>query len=148
MKKYLYLLAAVFPALLGSCKEIEQQMDETTCFYSPVCSLPMMFSEPEEPTSAQLEYVKNYFKEAETQLMNRNFDPETGWQKYIDGNMRKSSFIAKKKGGKLYMPHLWDYDIALGNSQNHKNEFLKHFINRRIAWLDGKFSIKDGEIFN
>lgn len=243
--------------------EIEQQMDETTCFYSPVCSLPMMFSEPEEPTSAQLEYVKNYFKEAETQLMNRNFNPETGWQKYIDiesfakafivnelaknidGNMRKSSFIAKKKGGKLYMPHLWDYDIALGNSQNHKYEFpgsdsspegwfiktcslggtvnwytllsqdpafcakvkeiwnenyaefrslssfidsqalliseaqvrnfkkwdilndtsiwpnnpttgdyakhvefLKNFINRRIAWLDGKFNIKDGEIFN
>lgn len=242
--------------------EIEQQMDETTCFYSPVCHLPMMFSDPEEPTSAQLEYVKNYFFEAETQLVNKNFDPETGWQKYIDiesfakafivnelaknidGNMRKSSFIAKKQGGKLYMPHLWDYDIALGNSQNHKNEFptsdsspegwfiktcsldgtvnwytllsqdpafcakvkeiwnknysalhslpnfidrqvllisdaqvrnfqkwdilndtsvwpnnptkgdyskhvdfLKNFIERRMAWLDGKFNIKEGEIF-
>ena len=242
--------------------EIEQQMDETTCFYSPVCHLPMMFSDPEEPTSEQFEYVKNYFSEAETQLVNKNFDPETGWQKYIDiesfakafivnelaknidGNMRKSSFIAKKQGGKLYMPHLWDYDIALGNSQNHKNEFpiadsspegwfiktcsldgtvnwytllsqdpafcakvkeiwnknysalhslpnfidrqalliseaqvrnfkkwdilndisvwpnnpttgdyykhvdfLKNFIERRMAWLDGKFNIKDGEIF-
>jgi hypothetical protein len=242
--------------------EIEQQMDETTCFYSPVCHLPMMFSDPEEPTSEQLEYVKNYFREAETQLVNKNFDPETGWQKYIDiesfakafivnelaknidGNMRKSSFIAKKQGGKLYMPHLWDYDIALGNSQNHKNEFpiadsspegwfiktcsldgtvnwytllsqdpafcakvkeiwnknystlhslpnfidrqalliseaqvrnfrkwdilndtsiwpnnptkgdyykhvdfLKNFIERRMAWLDGKFNIKEGEIF-
>lgn len=242
--------------------EIEQQMDETTCFYSPACHLPMMFSDPEEPTSEQFEYVKNYFMEAETQLMNKNFDPETGWQKHIDiesfakafivneltknidGNMRKSSFIAKKQGGKLYMPHLWDYDIALGNSQNHKNEFpiadsspegwfiktcsldgtvnwytllsqdpafcakvkeiwnknysalhslpnfidrqalliseaqvrnfkkwdilndtsvwpnnpttgdyykhvdfLKNFIERRMAWLDGKFNIKDGEIF-
>lgn len=242
--------------------EIEQQMDETTCFHSPVCHLPMMFSDPEEPTSEQLEYVKNYFREAETQLVNKNFDPETGWQKYIDiesfakafivnelaknidGNMRKSSFIAKKQGGKLYMPHLWDYDIALGNSQNHRNEFpiadsspegwfiktcsldgtvnwytllsqdpafcakvkeiwnknystlhslpnfidrqalliseaqvrnfrkwdilndtsiwpnnptkgdyykhvdfLKNFIERRMAWLDGKFNIKEGEIF-
>lgn len=96
MKKYLYLLAAVFPALLGSCKEIEQQMDETTCFYSPVCSLPMMFSEPEEPTSAQLEYVKNYFKEAETQLMNRNFDPETGWQKNIDIESFAKAFIVNE----------------------------------------------------
>lgn len=121
--------------------EIEQQMDETTCFHSPVCGLPMMFSDPEEPTDAQLEYVKSIFREAETQMMERNWDPETGWQKYvdiktfakafiineltknIDGNMRKSSFIAKKQGGKLFVPHIWDYDIALGNSQNHGNEF-------------------------
>ena len=43
--------------------------------------------------------------------------------KNIDGNMRKSSFIAKKQGGKLYVPHIWDYDIALGNSQGHKGEY-------------------------
>ena len=121
--------------------EIEQQMDETTCFYSPLCGLPMMFSDPEEPTAEQLEYVKGVFRDAENQMISSNWDPETGWQKYvdietfakafiinelaknIDGNMRKSSFIAKKQGGKLYVPHVWDYDIALGNSQGHKGEY-------------------------
>ena len=242
--------------------EIEQQMDETTCFYSPICGLPMMFSDPEEPSAERLEYVKNIFRDAELQMMNGNWDPETGWQKYvdnetfakafiinelsknIDGNMRKSSFMAMKEGGKLYVPHIWDYDIALGNSQGHSYEypgsdsspegwfvkeqslggttnwytlisqdpafcamvkkiwnenftelhrlsyfideqallikeaqernfkkwdilndtgvwpnnpttgpyqkhldFLKTFIQKRMAWLDGKFNIKDGEIF-
>lgn len=28
-----------------------------------------------------------------------------------------------------------------------KGEGLKNFIERRMAWLDGKFNIKEGEIF-
>lgn len=122
--------------------EIEQNQDETTCFYTEVCGIPMMFSDPEVPTDAQLQYVKGYFKEAETALRSSNFkDPETGWQKYIDietfakaylvnelvknidGNMRKSSFITKKKNDKFQMYHLWDYDLALGNCNYLDDEF-------------------------
>lgn len=122
--------------------EIEQNQDETTCFYTEVCGIPMMFSDPEEPTYAQLQYVKNYFRTAETALRSSNFkDPETGWQKYIDietfakaylvnelvknidGNMRKSSFITKKKNDKFQMYHLWDYDLALGNCNYLDDEF-------------------------
>mgnify|MGYP003539138349 FL=1 len=36
--------------------------------------------------------------------------------KNTDGNLRKSSFITKKKGGKLVMHHLWDFDLTFGNS--------------------------------
>ena len=122
--------------------EIEQNQDETTCFYTEVCGIPMMFSDPEVPTDAQLQYVKGYFKEAETALRSSNFkDPETGWQKYIDietfakaylvnelvknidGNMRKSSFITKKRNDKFQMYHLWDYDLALGNCDYLDDEF-------------------------
>lgn len=122
--------------------EIEQNQDETTCFFTEVCGIPMMFSDPEEPTSAQLQYVKSYFKEAETALRSSNFkDPDTGWQKYIDietfakaylvnelvknidGNMRKSSFITKKRNDKFQMYHLWDYDLALGNCDYLDDEF-------------------------
>ncbi len=122
--------------------EIEQNQDETTCFYTEVCGIPMMFSDPEEPTNAQLKYVKDYFKQAETALRSSNFkDPVTGWQKYIDietfakaylvnelvknidGNMRKSSFITKKKNDKFQMYHLWDYDLALGNCNYLDDEF-------------------------
>lgn len=122
--------------------EIEQNQDETTCFYTQVCGIPMMFSEPEVPTAAQLQYVKEYFRQAETALRSSNFtDPDTGWQKYIDietfakaylvneltknidGNMRKSSFITKKKNEKFQMYHLWDYDLALGNCNYLDDEF-------------------------
>ena len=122
--------------------EIEQNQDETTCFYTQVCGIPMMFSEPEVPTAAQLQYVKDYFRQAETALRSSNFtDPDTGWQKYIDietfakaylvneltknidGNMRKSSFITKKKNDKFQMYHLWDYDLALGNCNYLDDEF-------------------------
>lgn len=122
--------------------EIEQNQDETTCFYTQVCGIPMMFSDPEVPTDAQLQYVKEYFRQAETALRSGNFtDPDTGWQKYIDietfakaylvneltknidGNMRKSSFITKKKNEKLQMYHLWDYDLALGNCNYLDDEF-------------------------
>lgn len=122
--------------------EIEQNQDETTCFYTQVCGIPMMFSDPEVPNAAQLQYVKDYFRQAETALRSSNFtDPDTGWQKYIDietfakaylvneltknidGNMRKSSFITKKKNEKLQMYHLWDYDLALGNCNYLDDEF-------------------------
>lgn len=122
--------------------EIEQNQDETTCFYTTVCEIPMMFSDPEIPTYQQLQYVRNYFQEAETALMGADFtDPVSGWQKYIDiesfakayivneltknidGNMRKSSFITKQRGGKLKMHHLWDYDLAIGNCNYLDDEF-------------------------
>jgi hypothetical protein len=38
--------------------EIEEQQDETTCWLTSM-EVPMMFSDPEEPTARQLEYVKN-----------------------------------------------------------------------------------------
>lgn len=122
--------------------EIEQNMDETTCFYSDICGIPMMFSDPEEPTDEQFSYIKGYFRDAETALMGEEFtDINEGWQKYIDiesfakafivneltknidGNMRKSSFMTKEKGKKLEMYHLWDYDLALGNCNYLDDEF-------------------------
>ena len=114
--------------------EIESRQDEKVCFLSAINHIPMMFSDPEEPTQAQQLYVKDYFRDAELALNGSNFtDPQNGWQKYIDiesfakaflvneltknidGNMRKSSFITKERGKKLEMYHLWDYDLTIGN---------------------------------
>ncbi|MBQ8838160.1 MAG: CotH kinase family protein, partial [Bacteroidales bacterium] len=99
------------------------------------CGIPMMFSEPEEPTEQQEAYVKQYFADAEDALMGEDFaDPINGYAawiepesflknyfvqeitKNIDGNMRKSTFITKKKDERLRMYHVWDFDITLGNS--------------------------------
>lgn len=116
----------------GYYLEIEEQQDETTCWITSM-SVPMMFSDPEEPTAQQLEYIKNLFESFETALKSKDWSEETGYPKYIDvdsfvdyyivqeltknidGNLRKSSFITKERGKKMEMYHLWDFDLTLGN---------------------------------
>lgn len=114
--------------------EIEQQQDETTCWWTGM-GVPMMFSDPEEPSAELLAEVKQWFADFETALNSSYLaDPQKGYAAYIDvdsfidyyivqelskntdGNLRKSSFITKKKDGKLEMYHLWDFDLTFGNS--------------------------------
>ena len=114
--------------------EIEQQQDETTCWWTGM-GVPMMFSDPEEPSEELLAEVQQWFSDFEAVLYSDDLaDPNKGYAKYIDvdsfidyyivqevakntdGNLRKSSFITKKKGGKLQMYHLWDFDLTFGNT--------------------------------
>ncbi len=113
--------------------EIEENQDETTCWKTGM-GVPMMFSDPEEPTAEQLSYVKKYFEDFEAALHSDKLaDPNEGYAAYIDvesfinyyilqeltknidGNLRKSSFITKERGKKLEMYHVWDFDLTLGN---------------------------------
>ena len=112
--------------------EIEEQQDETTCWWTTM-GVPMMFSDPEEPTEQQFDYVWNLFESFEQALLAKDWSEETGYPKYIDidsfvnyyivqeltknidGNLRKSSFITKERGKKMEMYHLWDFDLTLGN---------------------------------
>ena len=117
----------------GYYLEIEEQQDETTCWWTSM-NVPMMFSDPEEPTDEQYEYVTGLFDEFETALESDDFaDPLLGYSNYInvdsfinyfivqeltknpDGNLRKSSFITKERGKKMEMYHVWDFDLTLGN---------------------------------
>lgn len=114
--------------------EIEQQQDETTCWWTGM-GVPMMFSDPEEPSPEQLKQIKQYFEDFEKTLYSDDIaDPELGYAAYIDvdsfidyfivqeltkntdGNLRKSTFITKEKDKKLQMYHLWDFDLTLGNN--------------------------------
>ena len=114
--------------------EIEQQQDETTCWWTGM-GVPMMFSDPEEPSAELLAEIQKWFSDFETSLYSEYLaDPNKGYAKYIDvdsfinyyivqeiakntdGNLRKSSFITKKKGEKLVMYHLWDFDLTFGNT--------------------------------
>lgn len=113
--------------------EIEEAQDGDVCWWTSL-RVPMMFSEPENPNKAQTEYGKKLFSDFESALSGSSFkDPEKGYAAYIDvdsfidyyivqeltknvdGNLRKSSFITKRKGGRLEMYHLWDFDLTLGN---------------------------------
>lgn len=114
--------------------EIEQQQDETTCWWTGM-GVPMMFSDPEEPSAELLAEIKKWIDDFEASLYSGDLaDPNKGYAAYIDvdsfidyyivqelakntdGNLRKSSFITKKKGEKMEMYHLWDFDLTFGNS--------------------------------
>ena len=76
----------------------------------------------------QFDYIKNYMYQAD--IAAKELD---GYEEYIDipslidfflltefsynvdGAFRRSDFIMKKAGGKLYMATYWDYDYAFGN---------------------------------
>lgn len=113
--------------------EMEENQDETTCWWTAM-GVPMMFSDPEVPTSEQYSYMTGYIDDFEKALRGPgSADPDVGYAAYIDvksfidyyivqeltknvdGNLRKSSFITKEQGKKMEMYHLWDFDLTLGN---------------------------------
>lgn len=117
----------------GYYLEIESDQDADVCWWTSM-GVPLMFGEPETPTNAQINYVKNLINDFETALCSETFaDSETGYAAYIDlksfidfyivqeltknvdGNVRKSAFLTKERGKKLEMYHLWDFDLTMGN---------------------------------
>ena len=117
--------------------EIEAALDEPVNWRTGM-GVPLMFSEPEEPSAAQEAYVKQLFNDFEASLYSEYLaDPEKGYQAYIDvdsfidyyivqeltknidGNLFKSAFVTKERGRKLEMYHLWDFDLTLGNCGYH-----------------------------
>ncbi len=118
----------------GYYLEMEDNMDETTVWRTRL-NIPMMFSDPEVPTPQQLAYVKKYIDDFELAIQNSNVDdPAYGYGRFIDlrsfidnyiiqeltknpdGNTRKSTFVTKERGKKMEMYHIWDFDLALGNT--------------------------------
>jgi spore coat protein CotH len=91
---------------------------------------PVAFDEPEDPTARQIAYAKSMFKEVEDAIYHKSFaefskviDVESVIDYFFvqelaknpDGNMRLSTYVAKPRGGKLYFPCVWDFDISFGN---------------------------------
>ena len=120
----------------GYYLEIEEAQDEDVCWTTRM-EIPMMFSDPSNPTEQQQEYVKGLFYDFEQTLYDEDYSEETGYRNYIDvksfidnlivqeftknpdGNLRKSTFLTKEIGKKLEMYHIWDFDLTLGNAGFH-----------------------------
>jgi hypothetical protein len=134
--------------------EIEEMQDETTCWWTGM-GVPMMFSDPEEPSQEQFAKIKRMFDDFEKALRDKDYSMETGYPRYIDvdsfidyfivqeiaknvdGNLRKSSFITIENGGKMVMYHLWDFDLTFGNALNFGTEVgygYENFYIRRDRW--------------
>ena len=119
----------------GDCYlEIEAKKDNPVWFDTKRMNIPIMFTEPEEPSNELKAEVENYINEFESVLTSSSFDdPVWGYEafidvesfaknfivqeltKNIDADLFKSLFLVKRKGGKLEFYHVWDFDLALGN---------------------------------
>ncbi len=82
----------------------------------------------------QRSWIINWLNQYETALYGGNFaNPELGYRKFIDttsfidhhlivelckniDGYRLSTFMYKKRGGKMFMGPVWDYNLSLGNA--------------------------------
>ncbi len=127
----------------GYLLEIDNKGDYDRYFRTETFQKKIKFKEPEfgdryNPDNsadavAQMDYITGYVNDVERLLKERAFDPETGYQSKldlytfignyivqeltmnVDGGMRLSTYFAKDKDTKLFMPMVWDFDLALGN---------------------------------
>ncbi len=144
----------------GYYLEIDTSQDNPVHFYTDV-GIPIMFSDPENPTKEQISYIKKYLKDFETALYSANFtDPQKGYAAYIDvesfinyyivaelsknidGNLAKSCFLSKDRGGKLTFCHTWDYDLAFGNC-DYMDSSYHGATNGPEGWFTCKYIIGD-----
>jgi len=140
----------------GYYLELEEAMDEPVCFKT-VWDTPVMFHEPEYPTEAQLNYVKNWFNGFEKALERVQGEHDYSYRSYIDipsfinyyiiqeitknpdGNVRKSTYLTKEKGKPLEMYHVWDFDITLGNCNYTDFEKPEGWQMRYVKWYNQMF---------
>ena len=144
----------------GYYLEIEEAMDEPVCF-NTVWGTPVMFHEPENPTSLQQKYVKDWFDGFEKALEKVQGSDNRDYRTYIDipsfinyyiiqeitknpdGNVRKSTYLTKEKGKPLEMYHVWDFDITLGNCDYTHFEKPDGWQMRYVKWYNQLFHDPD-----
>lgn len=134
----------------GYLLELDVYYDEVNKYRSPIRDLPVMFKEPDEDdlTTAQFEYVKDYFTKVENTLYADDYLETGNYKDLIDVNTfvdfwfvnevtgcdesswPKSCYMHKDKGGKLKAGPIWDYDYATFG------KFYGKFITNKYVWND------------
>lgn len=105
-------------------------------FYIYSLEEPINIKEPEtEYNDENFSYIENYMEKVDVAMYGYYFkDPDRGWQAYLDidsfvdwylineithntdAQMFTSCFMSLKRGEKLKMGPLWDFDLAFGNT--------------------------------
>lgn len=121
--------------------EIGSEGEETSFGSNVFHSLLYIYIEVKNPdgdvlTEEQYDYVEKYVEEADRAVIKLD-----GYEEYIDvpslidwfllnelsynidGTFRRSDYLLKQKGGKLYMATYWDYDYAFGNFWRDSQDF-------------------------
>ena len=129
--------------------------DDANYFYIYSLEAPICIKEPEtQYNDANFQYIENYLTKVDNALYGINFrDSSKGWQAYMDmdsfvdwylineiahntdSQMFSSCYMSLKRGEKLKMGPLWDFDLGFGNTD---------------YWARGPegFWVKDADWFN
>lgn len=147
--------------------------DDEVTFMTEHLEQPVNIKDPEVLVEDEnYNYIKSYLMKAENALYAENFTDETeGWQKYIDMDsfvdwylineiakncdaaFVSSCYMNLKRGGKLKMGPLWDFDLAFGNIDYSESYDPKGFLIKYVSWYsrlfqDPAFVAKVKERFN
>ncbi len=122
----------------GYLIEVDERRGEDFCHASSRTPMVFCFSNPETLREAawarHRAYITSYLDRVDSVIFSPGFaDPQAGyaayldvaslvdyyliqeWFKNVDGNLRLSTYLYKKRGGKLHVGPIWDFDIAMGN---------------------------------
>lgn len=118
----------------GYLLELDKNYDEVNKFRSDILNLPVNFKDPDEDVlqAAQFNYMKDYFNDIESKLDKHSdysvIESMLDIDSFIDWwllnelacnwepNHPKSSYMYKKRNGKLYAGPAWDFDYGTYNS--------------------------------
>lgn len=133
----------------GYLLELDDKEDSDVSFWSSTFGKKIKYKDPDpndtdalkRMTDAQRTYITDYFNTVEKKLANRAFEGEDNYKDYIemdswiqnffvheismniDGNMRLSTYFAKDRDTRLFMPLVWDFDRAFGNASYQVGDF-------------------------
>lgn len=147
----------------GYLIEIDSRRGEAFCFDSEQGSaMTFCLKNPDkllEPGwEAQRDYIKEYIDQTEQAIFSSQFaDPVVGYAAYldvdsaisyylinevfknVDGNLRLSTFLYKKRDGKLTFGPVWDFDIAIGNVNFDNADLTDGWHIRSAPWFTRMF---------
>lgn len=133
----------------GYLLELDDKEDSDAYFRSSTFGKKIKFKDPDPKdddaskrmTAAQKTFITDYFNKVERKLAAREFTGDDSYKAYvemdswiqnffvqeismnIDGNMRLSTYFAKDKDTRLFMPFVWDFDRAFGNADYQVGDF-------------------------
>ena len=137
--------------------------DDRREFYVPHISTPINIKDPDVEYDDEIyTYAKEFVTAADAALFSENYlDSEEGWQKYMDmdsfvdwyiiNELAKngdaifvtSCYMNLKRGGKLKMGPIWDFDRGFGNSSDPSSALNNpegFFIKGSVSWYNRLFS--------
>lgn len=140
------------------------QEEDARYFYVDHITKPVNIKDPEvEYDDVDYNYAKDYLTATDEVLFSDNFnDAEEGWQKYMDmdsfvdwyliqeisknndGAFHSSCYMNLKRGEKLKMGPLWDFDLAFGGyptelwGNDVVNE-VEGFYIKNVSWFNRLF---------
>ena len=150
----------------GYLIEVDARRGEDFCFDSTRTSMVFCLSNPEtlleEGWEQQRAYIVNYINQTEEAIFGENFkDPGAGYAAYldvdsavnfylinellknIDGVLLLSTYLYKKRDGKLTFGPIWDFDLSTGNAKiylsNLTVRYPEGWYSRSAPWFTRMF---------